>query len=113
MDLDIASRTDDSGRAVLVITGAIDLQTRDRLIAPAQEAMTSSSDGIILDLAGVDFMDSTGIGALVEISREASDAGADFSIQNPSDRVLRILEITGLTQAWDISSPAKSDIPTD
>ena len=103
MELEIESRSDDAGQITLAVAGAIDLQSRDDLIDAARDALKSGTTSIVLNLAAVDFMDSTGIGALVEISREASDAGVDFAIQEPSERVLRILEITGLTQAWNIA----------
>ncbi len=45
-------------------------------------------------------MDSTGIGAFVELSRDAEDREASFSIRNPSARVQRLVELVGLTDLW-------------
>jgi anti-anti-sigma factor len=49
-------------------------------------------------------MDSTGIGALIDLAREADDHGKTFAIEEPSQRVLRILTLTGLQDAWTAQS---------
>ena len=51
---------------------------------------------MVVELSDVTFLDSTGIGALVELGRDAEDANAQFVISDPSPRVMRILEMTGL-----------------
>lgn len=43
-----------------------------------------------------------GIGAMVELAGEATDAGIRFTLHAPSPRVQRILEVTGLLHAWPI-----------
>jgi anti-sigma B factor antagonist len=101
MDLDIAERQDDGGRAVLIVTGSIDLESRDRLLEAGHAALRRDGcHGVVLDLEGVQFVDSTGIGAFVELAAEAEDHGATFEIRNPSARVRRLLEVTGLAEAW-------------
>jgi anti-sigma B factor antagonist len=101
MDLDIAERQDDAGRAVLVVTGSIDLESRERLLEAGHAALRRDGcHGVVLDLEGVQFVDSTGVGAFVELAAEAEDHGATFEIRNPSARVQRLLEVTGLADAW-------------
>jgi anti-sigma B factor antagonist len=102
MDIAIESETDDAGRTVLAVTGAIDLQTREQLLQAGRDALAaSSSDALVLDLDAVTFIDSTGIGALIELGHDATDEdGGGLVIRNPSHRVLRILEMTGLADAW-------------
>lgn len=102
MDIRIETITSDDGRPVLVVSGAIDLQTRDRLGEAGRALLANGVDRLVLDLSGVRFIDSTGIGALVELGHDAADANAGVVIRRPSERVLRILEITGLVDAWDL-----------
>jgi len=99
MDVQIARSADDTGRPVLTLTGSIDLQTRDRLIE-AGRAVLAEESVLVLDLAGVTFLDSTGIGALVELSGDAKEASGELVLRNPSSRVERVLELTGLTDVW-------------
>ncbi len=88
-------------RDVVTASGAIDIQSRHELTAAGRACLASGpADALVLDLAGITFIDSTGIGALVELACQSSDAGRDFVIANPSARVRRILEVTGLEQEW-------------
>jgi hypothetical protein len=45
---------------------------------------------------------------LVEVAGDAHDAGAPFALRDPSDRVMRVLTIAGLTDAWPIENPSDS-----
>lgn len=100
MQITIDVSTDEFDRSVLVVRGAIDLQTREDLLRVAKQVISDGTPALVLDFEGVNFIDSTGIGALVEISRDAEDADAGLVLRRPSDRVLRILQLTGLTEAW-------------
>ena len=101
MDLDIIEDADVDERAVLLISGSVDLDSREKLLAAGRESLGRDDvDGLIVDLAGVTFMDSTGICAFVELSRDAEDRDATFAIRNPSPRVQRLVELVGLTDVW-------------
>jgi anti-anti-sigma factor len=50
---------------------------------------------VVVDLAGVEFVDSAGLGALLASHERAKDAGIEMKLANPSDPVRRILDITG------------------
>jgi anti-sigma B factor antagonist len=100
MNIGLETGTDETGRTVVTVSGAIDVQSRDRLIAAGRAALKSGASALVLDLWDVSFMDSTGIGALVTLGHDAEEANAALVIRHPSDRVLRILEMTGLDDAW-------------
>jgi len=103
VDLQIKVDVSPDGRRTLHLAGSLDLQSRDLLLASA--AVTSSgTKAVVVDLAGVTFIDSSGIGAMVELAGDASDADVPFSLQDPSARVTRILEITGLLDTWPIET---------
>jgi anti-sigma B factor antagonist len=94
-----------NGDAVLVVAGAIDLASRDEIVTAAQTALNdASTKALVLDLSGVTFIDSTGIGAIIGLAGEAEDLGRGFRLRRPSDRVSRILEVTGLADQWTIES---------
>jgi anti-sigma B factor antagonist len=106
MNIAIESSTDDTGRAVVSVSGAIDLQTRVKLLEAGHEALTSTPSRLVLDLDNVTFIDSTGIGALVELGHDATDGGGGLVLRDPSRRVMRILEISGLVDAWEVEMTA-------
>jgi anti-anti-sigma factor len=51
---------------------------------------------VVVDLADLAFVDSSGLGALVVICRRVRDAGGVFSMRNPTPKIVKLLEITGL-----------------
>jgi anti-sigma B factor antagonist len=109
MNIGIEADTDDTGRALLRVSGAIDVQSRDALLTAGRAALEGDSPGLVLDLSNVTFMDSTGIGALVELGHDAEDADAGFSLRHPSARVVRILTMTGLGDAWPMEHVDNDD----
>jgi anti-anti-sigma factor len=105
VDLTITSETDNAERSVLLLDGALDLESRDELVEAARVAGDEpSSTGIVVDLAGVSFMDSSGIGALIKLAGAAEDAGLYFGLRNLSPRAERVLRMTGLLDTWPIES---------
>jgi anti-sigma B factor antagonist len=51
---------------------------------------------VVLDLAAVTFIDSTGLSALMDARAESDRNGWDFSVSRPSPAVRRVVELAGL-----------------
>lgn len=85
--------------STLILVGSIDLVTRQALVDEGT-AVLQDGEGLTLDLGEVDFMDSVGIGALVELSKAAASQGQPFVVGERSARVRRVLEATGLDEVW-------------
>lgn len=79
--------------------GSIDLVSRQQLVDAGLEVL-HDSDSLTLNMKGVDFMDSVGLGALVELGKRASAQGSRFAVVEPSPTVQRVLAVTGLSDAW-------------
>lgn len=90
--LGVTSRDIDGGR-LFVLSGELDVNTSqglaDRLTGPPGSL-------VVLDLSRLDFMDSSGIGAIHAARRLAIKDGGTLVVCRPSPQVLRVLEITGL-----------------
>ncbi|GAB3818404.1 STAS domain-containing protein [Micromonospora zhanjiangensis] len=83
----------------LVLAGEIDMLTAAQLSNVVNEALGDSPTRIVLDLEGVTFCDSQGLGTLVVLSRKASRAQSLLVLTNVGDFLLRVLDITGLRSA--------------
>lgn len=103
-----ASRdTDAAGRDVLVVTGDVDLATAHDLVAAAEAWVASGVGGPVrLDLSGVTFLDSTGVSALLEIRRSASNAGNQVIVVGQSSPVDRVLALAGIS---DLFAPGSAE----
>jgi anti-anti-sigma factor len=93
------------GRVQLSVTGVIDLHCRDelrnRLIAMIA---IDHVDDLVVDLDRVEFLDCSGIGALVDGRNAADAAGRRFQLQNPRGMVATILQLTGTFAAADVAN---------
>ena len=88
------------------LAGEIDVLTVTKLSAMVNELLLEPPSRIVLDMSGVTFCDSQGLGTLVVLSRKAQHACAVLSLANVGDFLLRVLDITGLRSALMISSTA-------
>jgi anti-sigma B factor antagonist len=94
-DLDIDVSNDD-GLAVIKVEGEIDIAS-----SPALGAALDHVDAdrhVVLDLGGVDFMDSSGLKVLIGQTVRRGEAGGSLYVRNASSAVRRVVEITGLNQ---------------
>ncbi|GGQ71005.1 STAS domain-containing protein [Couchioplanes azureus] len=91
---------------VFHLVGEIDVLTVARLSAMVNEILQEPPARIELDMAGVTFCDSQGLGTLVVLSRKAQHARAVLTLTNVGDFLMRVLDITGLRSALMISSTA-------
>jgi anti-anti-sigma factor len=80
------------GHAVVALTGELDLLDA-AAVAAALKALAARHPRIIADLAGLEFIDASGIAALSRGRRHARTAGGDLLLAAPQPRVRRILAI--------------------
>jgi anti-sigma B factor antagonist len=101
----------DQDVAVVRIAGEIDLSTSDELDAEL-EHLTQTGGGrrIVLDLSGVEFLDSTGLRVLWAARQRAQTAGGGLAIESPSESVMRVLRVTRLDKVFQIMVPGTGDV---
>jgi anti-sigma B factor antagonist len=90
---------DDGERCVVELEGEIDLVTATRVIAEfdAVFAQPSVPVEIHVDLAGVSFMDTVGIGAILRARGLAVESGRRFRVTSTSPVIERLFAVTGIT----------------
>jgi len=88
----------------LHLAGEVDVFTVVKLSAMVSEVLGEPPSRIVLDMAGVTFCDSQGLGTLVVLSRKAQHARSVLALVNVGDFLLRVLDITGLRSALMISA---------
>jgi anti-anti-sigma factor len=94
-------RDDAAGAPRLVVTGEIDLGVAATFTSAIEDLLTSAPPKATLDLTGVSFFNSTGIGVLCDAAATARRRGTALVVR-PSSHVRRTLEITGLTDQFDL-----------
>ena len=97
--------------AVLQVTGEVDVYTAPTLREQFQELAAKGAVHLIADLGRVDFIDSTGLGALVGGVKRLRESSGSLALVISTPRVLRIFQITGLTKAL-ATQPSVADAIT-
>lgn len=85
-----------SGAAVIRVFGELDLATSPGLEEELDRVAADDVPLIIVDLAELEFMDSTGLSVLVRAHQRAEEAGQRFGLINSSQQVQRLLTLTGV-----------------
>ena len=87
---------------VLHLNGRLDMNTSSEVKSRIKELLDKQTKKMILNLARVDFINSSGLGVLVSLLRDVRLANSKLAITNPSPYVREIFEITQLINIFDI-----------
>jgi len=79
---------------LLILVGQIDVHTASDLASRLDPL--PDGETVVLDVDGVEFIDSSGLRVLVDVNQRATDVGRRLVLRNPSPAVRRLLEISGL-----------------
>ena len=88
--------SENDGRTVVVLQGALDAGTVPRLDEQFAELSRRGITQIDLDIAGLEFMDSNGLAVVVAEHKHAKAGGGGLVIHHPSRRVIRLFQTHGL-----------------
>jgi anti-sigma B factor antagonist len=86
---------------VVTVKGDVDLATAPELETAVQRAFGIMPDAVLLDLAGLSFIDSSGLRVLVALSNEARSRDASLQLSNVPRHAERVLDLTGLSEWFD------------
>jgi anti-sigma B factor antagonist len=97
---EIASERDSGGVFILHVRGELDISHEEELRAELNRGVVESDGGIVVDLTECEFIDSSGVRALL-LGREAqrADGGGGLSIASGSTQIVRILSVMGVDEA--------------
>lgn len=101
IDLVLESRTE-SGWGVLAVKGEVDLYTSPQLKDKVTEMIEQGQSRLVIDLADVGFMDSSGLGVLVTALKRARERDGSLALVCPEGSVHKVLTITGLDRVFPI-----------
>lgn len=98
--LSVSSGDDET---VVVVTGELDMSTAEQFTEAITEQLRTNQRRVVVDLAGLTFCDSLGLGTLVVLSRTARLQQTYLVLRNPSPFFTRMLEVTGVHEGLNIA----------
>jgi anti-sigma B factor antagonist len=106
VDLTISTR-EAGGRTVVSVAGEIDVYTAPRLREEITELVAAGTYDLVIDMSGVEFLDSTGLGVLVGGLKKVRAHEGSLQLVCNQDRLLKIFRITGLAKVFVIHDTAE------
>jgi anti-anti-sigma factor len=101
----ISSERDSGGLFIVRVSGELDISHEQELRAELDGGVAGSPGGVVVDLTDCDFIDSTGVRALLlcrEAQRENGDGEGKIAIASEKSQIVRILSVMGVDEAIPI-----------
>jgi len=88
----------DGRRAVLALRGELDMASARRVEAEVERALAGGTEVVVLDLRELEFMDSSGLRAVLRADALARRDGWRLAVVDGREPVRRVFAITGMDQ---------------
>jgi anti-sigma B factor antagonist len=111
--LSLETITVGSDCALIRVAGEIDVFTASQLRETVVDLIASGVVHVIAELRAVDFLDSTGLGAIVGGHKRLRTIDGSLILAASPDRILRLFRITGLDQAFSLSPSVPGAIASE
>ncbi|WP_250002234.1 STAS domain-containing protein [Actinoplanes sp. M2I2] len=109
METSITRSLDDDGCVVVAVAGEIDFSNADDLATCVRQAVAEWSPTVVrVDLRAAAFIDSTGLGALIEGYRATTEIGSRFLVVDPTPSFRRVLDVTGLCEFFGLGDTVEA-----
>lgn len=102
MNLKIDSHPTGDKALVIELQGEVDVYTAPQLKQEIIEQLGAGKNQIVVNLTGVQYLDSTGLGVLIGGLKRAREKDGELTLICPNQRIFRIFEITGLSKIFSI-----------
>jgi len=99
MDINV---TKENGVVIVAVGGEIDADTSPRLRELFDKLLGEGEQSYVIDMAGVEFMDSSGLAAFVRLFKRVRIGKGDVRLCGLRPEVLKIFELTRLNRVFDI-----------
>ena len=100
MTLEVQSRQADNGVTVIAPTGRLDVAGAPALKNAVSEAVKNGQPRLVIDLEGVSFVDSTGLGSVIAALKQVRTSKGDLRLAAPNQQVRVVLELTTLDRVF-------------
>jgi len=107
------SAAKDGAVQLFALGGSLDLATSPSLRAALTEAASGGQHEIVVDLTQLEFLDSTGLGALIGAHKRAMENAGSVRLVTHEGQILRLLRITGLLEVFAVYPSVEAALADD
>lgn len=112
MTLEVQTKQTDAGVTVVMPSGRLDVVGAPALKAAIGDAVKNGPPRLVIDMEGVSFVDSTGLGSVIAALKMARSSKGDLRLAAPNQQVRVVLELTTLDRVFAYY-PTVEDALTD
>src|SRR6266516_471757 len=94
MALEVETRTADNGITVVAPTGRLDVAGAPALKEAISEVVKNGPPRIVIDMEGVSFVDSTGLGSVISALKQVRGSQGEMRLAAPNQQARVVLELT-------------------
>ena len=91
--------------SVVAFAGELDLTTAESARDHVDRLVRDGACSVVVDLAGVTFIDLSGLHAIEAMSRAVRRAGGELAIRRPPRMLQRMAEVIGISERLDLAAP--------
>jgi anti-sigma B factor antagonist len=97
-----------AGQLVVALDGELDLATVPEVIGAVTRVLASGQvSELVVDVDRLEFLDSSGVHALVQVCQAARLQGATFTVRRPRPLVARVLSVAGVSELLGVSAVSR------
>jgi|SRR5450756_538948 anti-sigma B factor antagonist len=100
MSLEVQTRQAENGVTVVAPTGRLDVAGAPTLKDAISETVKNGHPKVVIDLEGVSFVDSTGLGSVIAALKQIRSSAGDLRLAAPNQQVRVVLELTTLDRVF-------------
>jgi anti-sigma B factor antagonist len=112
VSLEVQTRQTDGGVTVVAPSGRLDVAGAPALKAVIGDAVKTGAPRLVIDMEGVSFVDSTGLGSVIAALKLVRSSKGDLRLAAPNQQVRVVLELTTLDRVFAYY-PTVEDALTD
>ena len=102
-DEQVATQSQDAGTITVALHGEVDVTTVDQVRVALADAIAARPAAVVVDLAALSFIDSTGLGALIFGFQRCRDEGIAFRLTSPTRGVRQVLVLSGILEVVELT----------
>lgn len=100
-------------RVILALVGELDMASAPLLQSAVEHAELDAKQLLVLDLQGLEFIDSTGLRVILAVRKLCAERGQELAVTRGSQQVDRLLSVTGVAEHLKMIASPEAQLDTD
>ena len=102
-DLNLKVKTAEDRYTIIELSGFLDAHTVNSFENRLREILQAGETRVVIDLQGLNYISSAGIGALMALTQHLRKKNGDLVLLRPNDKVFKILDLLGFTKIFNVA----------